>query len=207
MVADARRAAHRINHARYVTADERHSAGLSRGHLAGPQVAGTDDSTPGATTGILAAMLTDRPVRRPTLAFLFATLLLLLVACGDDDSTSPYTLTGEPDGPVVSIDIDDPGWFPATSGFQLETGDIPVRLTNARNEEVDVWVFLEPDGYETGDPLPDGVEPVIEESVPAGGEIQVTATFDRPGEYTVLLDPVTVGGFEPSGMPIKIVGD
>ena len=150
-------------------------------------------------------MLTDRPVRWPCLALLLATLLLL-VACGDDDSASPYTLTGEPDGPVVSIDIDDPGWFVATSGFELETGDIPVRLTNARSEAVDVWVFLEPDGYEIGDPLPDGVAPVIEESVPAGGEIQVTATFDRPGDYTVLLDPLAVGGFDPRGMPIKIVG-
>lgn len=143
-----------------------------------------------------------RTLLRPLLA---PVLLLGLVACGDDDAPSTETLTGEADGPVVRITVDDPGWSVATPGFDPSTGDIPVQLLNERDAEVDVWVFLAPEGYEPDDAIPDGVDPVVEETLAAGADVQDTALMNEPGDYAVLVEPLTVGSAERIGQGITVV--
>lgn len=128
-----------------------------------------------------------------------------LAACGDDSSTSTDTLTGDADGPVIRITVDDPGWSVATPGFDPATGDVEVQVVNDRGAEVDVWAFLAPAGYEAGDPLPGDAEPVLEETVSAGGDVQVTATFDEPGDYAILVDPLTAGDAQRIGQGITVV--
>ena len=138
---------------------------------------------------------------RPLLALV---LVLGLVACGDDDASSTETLTGEADGPVVRITVDDPGWSVATPGVDPGTGDIPVQLLNERDAEVEVSVFLAPEGYEPGDAVPDGVDPVVEETLAAGDDVQVTASVDEPGDYAVLVEPLTVGGAQRIGQGFTV---
>lgn len=98
------------------------------------------------------------PTRSPRTAVRLLLVALLgaasLATCGDDGSSSSETLTGDADGPVVSIDVDDPGWNVVTSGFQLEPGEIAVRVTNSRTEADDVAVFPAPEGYEAGAAVP-----------------------------------------------------
>jgi hypothetical protein len=143
-----------------------------------------------------------RTLLRPLLAVV---LVLGLVACGDDDASSTETLTGEADGPVIRITIDDPGWSVATPGVDPGAGDIPVQLVNERDAEVEVRVFPAPEGYEPGDAIPDGVDPVIEQTLAAGDDVQITASVDEPGDYAILVDPLTVGGAQRIGQGFAVV--
>lgn len=143
-----------------------------------------------------------RTLLRPLLVLV---LVVGLVACGDDDAPSTETLTGEADGPVVRITVDDPGWSVATPGFDPGTGDIPVQLLNERDAEIEVWVFLAPEDYEPGDAIPDGVDPVVEETLAAGADVQVTASMNEPGDYAVLVEPPTAGSAQRIGQGITVV--
>jgi hypothetical protein len=143
-----------------------------------------------------------RTLLRPLLAL---ALVLGLVACGDDDAPSTETLTGEADGPVVRITVDDPGWSVATPGVDPGTGDIPIQLLNERDGEVEVRVFLAPEGYEPGDAVPDDVDPVVEETLAAGDDVQVTASVDEPGDYAILVEPLTVGDAQRIGQGFTVV--
>lgn len=145
--------------------------------------------------------MSNRLAVRALVLVLFA--IAALAACGDDD-TSSETLGGEADGPVISIDVDDTGWSVATAGYIPATGDVPVRLTNSRTADAELSVFLAPDDYEAGDPVPAGVDPVLERTLAAGADEQVTITFDEAGDYSILVDPLTTGDAQRIGQGFTI---
>lgn len=135
---------------------------------------------------------------RPLVA-LAAVLVLAVGACGDDDSSSE-TLGEGSDGPMISIDVDDTGWTVSTSGFVPETGDdVPIAVTNNRSDDATVRAFLAPEGYAVGDPLPDDVDLVIDETLASGADEQIDVTFDEAGDYAVLVDPVATGDLQRLG--------
>lgn len=145
-------------------------------------------------------MTTLRPLR------LLAVALLVtgLAACGNDSTSTPETLTGERDGPMIQITVDDLGWAVATSGFLPNPGDVEVQLINERDDAVELAVFPTPAGYEAGEPVPDGVDIVHEQTLGAGTDEQVTMTFEEGGEYSILVDPPTTGGASRIGSGITI---
>lgn len=144
------------------------------------------------------------PTLRPAVRLALAGLVYVgLAACGDDSST-PETLTGERGGPMIQITVDDLGWSVATSGFLPDPGDVEVQLVNEREDAVELAVFPTPSGYEIGQPVPDGVETIHEQTLDGGADEQVTMTFDEGGDYSVLVDPPSTGGAQRLGGGITI---
>ena len=103
-------------------------------------------------------------------------LAVLLVACGGG-AQGPVT-----DGPSATFTATNAGYTVATDGFVYDAvATLPVLLVNEREEPATISVALP------------GADAVIEEEVPAGGTVEVEATFDEAGTYEIEVTPETAG--------------
>lgn len=135
-----------------------------------------------------------------------AASLLASSACGGDGGDDGGG--GAPAEPVAWVDADEDGFGVGTTGHQYLTDTpLPVRLTNERDDEVTVELFLVTPEYEGLGPPPEGAESVLTETVPAGEEVVVDVTFPTAGDYAAFVSPEPEVGTVVGSLTIPVVDE